>query len=831
MKRLAPVPPPYQPLVWAAGALVGGIAAADLAGGAAWAWLAAALVAGAAWIVLRVRGATARVLLLPCLVAIGAVGGARYRSSVAPPAEDVARLAARGRRIVTLEGTVVRSPRRRSPPADVFLPYVPYYTRTTLALEVRRAKCDGRWRPARGRVRVSVRGEADPKRPVALGDAVHVTGILGGFGHPSNPGEFDAAAYLGRHGVRASLSANHWDGVTVVEPAADPLRWAVGAVRRWALARLDRLPSDEGRAVVAAVMFGRRDRLDLEAELGEDGGVEWAFFASGTSHFLAVSGLHVGLVAAVVLLATRLVGLGPRPTAAGVALVVLAYALATEMKPSVLRAAILVWVLALGWIAGRPPGRINSLAVAVIVVLMLAPGDLFSTGFQLSFGVVLGLFWLAPKVRTSVLRRDPEVDRLLERSGAGGYVVERYLVTTAAISLAAAMISIPLIAHRTHMVAWLAPVGSILLLPLVFGLLASGMVLVAAGWTATWLADLVAPVPDGLARAIGGVARGLATVPGGHVYVPRFGVLWLVLFYGLLAVWVMRERLGITRRRLATAALAALAAYVWMTGPAPARGVRATFLAVGSGNTTLLDLPGGATLLYDAGSSMSHTRAGEGTSARAVWSRGVRRIDAAFISHAHYDHFKDILPLVKRFGIRRVFVPPTFVRRRLRIDGRVIEALRARGVEVRFLGPGDALRGPGEARVTCLWPRGRASQTENLNDGSLVLHVEAGGGAVLLPGDLEAAGMAALAEAGPVPHAEILLWPHHGGDPEATGRLASACGAKVVVISTGARRKPGTRGPPWLAAGGIACYSTAECGMVTVESTPAGPRVATFLTP
>jgi len=200
--------------------------------------------------------------------------------------------------------------------------------------------------------------------------------------------------------------------------------------------------------------------------------------------------------------------------------------------------------------------------------------------------------------------------------------------------------------------------------------------------------------------------------------------------YGLLAAWVWRERLGIGRRRLALAVLAAAAGFLWTGGHRAPAGVRATFLAVGSGNTNLVELPNGRNLLYDAGSSLSYTRAGEGTIAPVLWWRGV--VDAAFISHAHFDHFKDVLPLVERFGIRRVFVPPTFLRRRLSADDTVVEKLLARGVRVTYFGAGDALAGTGRARVRGVWPRGAASQTDDINDGSLVLAVEDGGRRLLL---------------------------------------------------------------------------------------------------
>ncbi len=837
----SPAPWRYQPMVPVAGAVIAGILAADAAGGGPSVWAALAAAAGGAWLVLHVRrgrggdrfgAGTALVLAM-----LAAVAAARYADATRPGPRDVARLAAAGPRIVTLEGIVIRSPRRYPPPADVFLPTLPYYERTSVRLRAERADVGGRAVPLTGTVSLTVRGpmpaDAGGGPPVRLGDRVRVVGIVRGFLPPANPGAFDVGRYLARQGVGASMRTDHWEAVRVTRRGAEPVLAAVGAVRRWGLARLDRIPSAEGRAVVSAVMFGRRDLVALGDEDGDAQAtpIQEAFLASGTGHYLAVSGLHVGLVAGVVLALARLLGLGRRPTAVAVAAVVLVYALMTELKPSVLRAAILVWVLCAGWMTARQPLRLNSLATAAVIVLLVRPADLFSLGFQMSFGVVLALVWLVPKLETSVFRADPEAERLMDAAGGRGYVLLRWARRTAAITLAASLVSVPLIAHTTHLVAWLAPVASVLLAPLVFVMLAGGMALVAVGWVSGHVADVVAAVPDGAARAVAGVVRGLAAVPGGHFHVADFGAAWLVVLYALLAAWVARERLGVPKRRLTVAALVAAAGFVWTTGHRPPRHVRATVVAVGSGLATLLETPSGHTLLYDCGSPTAHAGAAEAAIAPALWARGVERLDAAVISHPHFDHFKDLLPIADRFGLRRVYVPPTFLRRGLSVDDAVVAALRERGIEVTFMGSGDRLAGAGDTALRCVWPRGRASRTECINDGSLVLDVaDAGGTRLLLTGDIEPPAMRGLVRAAPDLRADVFLWPHHGAAPEATADLAAALEAELAIISSG-RRASGTAATAWLEERGVRCLNTADVGAVTVTLAPDGPRARTVIPP
>ncbi|MCX5655642.1 MAG: DUF4131 domain-containing protein, partial [Planctomycetota bacterium] len=292
----------YQPLVPAAIAFVIGILLGDSLGWSMGVWCGVALAAGAVWFTLCLRGARASLLLAALLVILAAAGAARFRASVDPPPHDLARLASGWPRLVTLEGTMVRSAQQSSPPGDVFLPsgqkpargsaeaaQAPFCIRSNFLLDARRVRVDGRWLPADGRVRVTVREPLPPAGAgvAELGDAVRVVGMLMPFGEPTNPGSFDAAVYLRRQGIRTSLSTGHWEAVVVTEPRADRLRWALGAMRRWTLARLDALPSREGQAVAAAMLFGRRDLFDFDSGQvhGED--IERAFVATGTVHFMA----------------------------------------------------------------------------------------------------------------------------------------------------------------------------------------------------------------------------------------------------------------------------------------------------------------------------------------------------------------------------------------------------------------------------------------------------------------------------------------------------------------------------------------------------------------
>jgi competence protein ComEC len=854
--------PRYQPLVPVALAVVAGILVGEYVGGTAAIWCVAAIVAGGAWLALRLsiggchwllvsqcrppdvladkppvppilRGkpwaCRDRWLLAALLAMVLATAAAWYHVDTDPPPDDVARLAAVAPRVVQIEGIVVRSPRQSSPPGDVFLPAVAFYTRSSMAIDCERVCVDDTWYTASGRVQTIVRQpQPEDGPPVRLGDRVRVVGVLMTGGRPANPGSFDVADYLRTQGIRAHLSTDEWTAVRVVQPGADRLRALVGVLQRWAVGRLAAVPTPEGRGVAAAMLFGRRDMLDFDTGQTDGEDLQHAFLATGTVHYMAVSGFNVAMVVAPILVLLRLLGTGRRLTAVIVAAVVLAFVLMTELEPPVIRAAILFWVVCIGWLWCREPTPANTLAAAVIGVLVLRPGDLFSMSFQLSFLAVLGMMLVVGRMEEDLLGRLLTMERLRGRPG-GGFWIGRVLRGMLLVSVAATLMTAPLIAHRIHIFAWTSPIASTILLPEVLVLTVFGMVQVSLGWISPGLDAALAVPLDVTGRLVAATVKGLAHIPGSYTYVGQVSPLWVLAAYAVVALWVWRDRLWWPRRRVAAVALALAAAFVWTTGHRAPADVRATFLAVGNGNTTLLELPGGRTLLYDAGSSVANVRAAESTIAPALWSRGVGHVDAILISHPHFDHFKDILPLVERFGVRQVFVPPTFMRDRLSVDGALVQALQARGVAVTCLGAGDRLAGTGPAEVRAIWPRGPPSQTKALNDGSLVVAVDYGGRRLLLTGDLMPAGMAALAAAEPSLRADAMLWPHHGHDPAAVGDFVARTGARVLVVSA-ARPRISEVEPPWLKGqGAAACYRTGESGAITLDLGPAGLRVATFL--
>lgn len=271
----------------------------------------------------------------------------------------------------------------------------PTYTATVVQLRSVRLPDDS-WRAASGRIRVMVRRAPGTVAP-HYGDVLVVTGVPRRVAPPANPGQFDYAAYLRYrqvwHEQFVDASRFRVTGHELLNPlVALSLRWAgelETILRRY-------VPAQREAGLVVALVLGVAD--DLAADL------KTAYGATGTTHVLAVSGLHIGLVFSVIvwlLGGNNWYRRRPIKRFATVALIlalIWTYALLTGLSASVLRAVVMTSLVVIGRAGDKRISLFNTLAVAALGLLVYNPFSLFDVGFQLSFLAVLSIAYIQPKL-------------------------------------------------------------------------------------------------------------------------------------------------------------------------------------------------------------------------------------------------------------------------------------------------------------------------------------------------------------------------------------------------------------------------------------------------
>ncbi len=664
--------------------------------------------------------------------------------------------------------------------------------------------------PSALRVPTGILVRAEPALPAAwrAGSWVRVALRLSPIRGRTNPGGHDRERALGRRGIGALASEVHPLLRAELAPTAPgPLAEGLARLRRRGAQRLAR--EGPGGGLLAALGLGEA------AALGPDARRDLARL--GLSHLVAVSGLHLWLVAGPVYLAAAaalrrsawLAARGDtRRAALGVAVAVgAAYAVFTGLAAPVQRALVFLLLLALAqWLRRRLVASVV-FAAAGLALLAFEPAALFAPGVQLSFAATAALVASAP---------GPERERRGERAAALGG-----LIAALRISASATAVTAPLVAVHFGMVSplgWLAnalavPLTSFVFLPLA---LAAGGVAVArpdlaGGWlgaAVTWAARL----GDGSLAAVAALA---ARVPAWSGVAP--GAPGLALSAGLALACVRARR---TSHRLALALLAASAPAL---GPAPALdppAPRVAFLDVGQGDAVLVQ-GRSASVLVDGGVAVpGRFDSGERVVVPALGALGVARLDLVVASHADLDHAGGLPAVLRAVPVRRLWLPPGG--RTDRAFAALIELADARGVFVEERAAEDPPLQLGELRVETLWPP-RAGPRSSRNDASLVLRVVAGERAVLLPGDLEQGGERALLEAGALPRADVLKLGHHGSRTSSSAAFLRAVAPALAIVSAPVH---GRFGMPHrdvverLAAAGIPWRWTGRDGAVLVGLAP-----------
>ena len=737
-------------------------------------------------------GPTFRVALV---LALFGGGGLAYRATQLPLDPTELRWQLAGQTVIgTIRGRLDESPSIRLSERRG-----EWTERTVVRLVAEAWKTPGRdWMPASGIVAVSSKGVPDSR--FFRDQRVEITGAIGPPSGPAAPGLLDYAEFLRRQGVGLQLLCVAPADLALAPGSLGTPPWSERFLA-WAQERLARgLPDDGSTRLIWAMALGWKTALN--------GDVDDVFMRSGTMHVFAISGLHIALIASLLVHLLRIIRV-PRAACGLIAApLIWFYVAATGWQPSAIRSAVMTSVLVGTWCLRRPGDLLNSLAAAALIVLVWDPGQLFQAGFLLSFLVVGALPVLGPPLEAFLVAVRPWApDPLLPESlwspwRRGGEAVLRWLIAGISTGLAALLASLPLTIEFFHLFSPVSLLANLVVVPL------SGLVLVAnacslavpAGteiWnSAAWIGmhGMIA-FSNGCSRLPGAWLS--APSPSALVWIP-YG--WFV--FGVGAGWLS----DVVRRRrwLVSTVVSALASVALMLvlDRAP------KMVVFGSGEAVWIDLPGRASdLLVDVGDADGSPR----TLIPSLRANGVNRLGTVAISHGDIRHAGGAGEVVEALHPRTLVLPTV----RMRSTAfRGLDGIAARGgVGVRRLAEGDSLAG-----WTVLHPRA-GDAFPRADDGSMTLMGSLAGWRVLLAPDLGRAGQEVLCDrqGGALKSDVLITGVPRDGSPAAE-RLLREVRPQLVVIATGTR--PATERTPRsqrvrLRHRGLAVLFTEDVGALT----------------
>jgi len=515
--------------------------------------------------------------------------------------------------------------------------------RTQAELDVTMLRTNqGEWGPATGRIAVSSPGTM--AAPFHQRQRVRISGVISRPRGPLAAGLFDYGAYLNRRGTHFQLRADgsdDWsleDDGTVPPPLTDQF---IG----WARRTLSRgLPQDDpATGLLQTMTLGWKTALTDE--------IEQPFMESGTMHIFAVSGLHIALIAGILLAVLRLLRIPGSVCGMLVIPMLWFYTAATGWQASAIRASIMMTVILGGWSLRRPPNLLNSLAAAALVILAVEPCQLFHASFQLSFAVVLSLSLLVPPLRQRLLQAlhtDPLLPTpLVPRWKQWLGTPLRWLLLTTATSFAAWVGAMPLTAHYFHLVSPGTLLANLLLIPCASAALASALASLATGAWWPWLSEVFNHGAWFWMHRMMDVSQAVADLPGAFRHVPSPSPAFLLVYYGtLLLVAFGGLRTAVLRWLLMVSAILLLALVL-----------RQIHTRRASASITVLPLHGGmavhvkapapdGVMLVDCG----NLNAFEAVLADFLHARGEDRVHALALTHGEVRHMGAASRVMEQFS-------------------------------------------------------------------------------------------------------------------------------------------------------------------------------------
>jgi len=589
-------------------------------------------------------------------------------------------------------------------------------------VNVRQARHADRPIRALGRCRLEVRGRVDPRKLPEPGAVV--AGLI------SVRGSFDRPLLVTRSADLLETRPERSLIPTIRDHLARRLVDAAGTdVRRLRAAEL-----------AAALALGRRDLIPREQRDG------WR--RSGLAHVLAVSGLHVGLVAGVLWLVLFGFGASPTTTRIAILLALPAYAVLAGSSPSAVRAALMGMTYVGARLLGRALVPMAAVLVAASALLAVDPTLIGRVSFQLTVLITAALVRWAPALTSRL-------------------PLPRWLAAAVVVPIIAQLAAAPIVAHHFRSAIPGAAVANLLvpwlLAPVVVAAVGATLIAPVSGSVAGWLLALVAAGGDGL---------WLASAPGRAVELVTPDVSPAVL--ALLIVCGVTALLPWRRASIGAAAYVAVLAgtVLWWRLAPPASATIVELLPVPYGLAVEAS-SGGRHLLMDGGGTRRDA-------AELLAPRRIRRIDAVLASHGDEDHIAGLTTVMRTTAVDRLILPVWLASRPEAVP--LLRQARRRGTRVVRVARGTRLT-IDDMALDVLWPPAVGAPVED-NERSLVARLRLDGDSVLLTADIGRSIEHELVASGPI-RCSLLVLPHHGSRSSSSPELLDAVGARLALIPAG----------------------------------------------
>ncbi|MBN2090221.1 DNA internalization-related competence protein ComEC/Rec2 [candidate division KSB1 bacterium] len=630
--------------------------------------------------------------------------------------------------------------------------------------------------PLQGKIQVYLR----VKNPILkYGDKLKLAGRFKRAPGQRNPGAFDYAEYLELKKIHGLLWVSDSSGIQYL--AHEPPGWLfeniVYPLKHFLSRKIDQIFEMEVAIFFKAIFLGKRQQItpDFQTALSQ----------TGTSHILAVSGLHTGFILLIIWLFLRFLRLPSQYTAFLSIIGLMIFAMITDLKAPVVRASIMAGVFLMGVQFQKFRNGYNTLALAALIILLINPLELFQIGFQLSFMAVLSILYLYPRLR-HFIQKIPLLTGVYCRKWLK-YVLDLFL-----ISLAVQIGTLPITLSYFFILPFFGILANIFVIPLVGLILSLGIVSLLFSLISSWLASFYGEVVEFLVWCIKSGIHLMANLPGSHFYIPQPGFASILLYFTFILVLTQWTNYRL-RKICIIFILLTMNFTIWKSIFFNAPQLTILNFDVGQGDAALIQFPDGPNVLIDAGEANADFDAGQRIISPYFLQNGIYHLDYMIITHPHNDHIGGIPSLMKNFSVGQIILSP-WHQNSPEIQ-RILKLADSLKIQQKVINRGEILQISPGSEIWILHPP-LPDKNENShfieldkNNASVVIKIIYGQNSFLFMGDSEYEAETLLLPYENLLQSNYLKVGHHGSISSTSSAILNYIKPNLAVISVGEYNK------------------------------------------
>lgn len=722
---------------------------------------------------------SADAILVIVILCFCCLGGIRLLAFNRPASNDIRNIAAEDSTFAHIKAEIISEPFTvKAGDRWLFSKFSRSYPYTGFYAKITSVKTDAGWVSASGTIKFYISQDANNLK---TGDKFQSFCRLQKFSSADNPGQFNTAEYMRRNGVFLSASVKSADAITILNTDKAKQTFNIKAkLRQLAIAALlENTESKNNMPLAEALLLGSRAKINRQL-YGD-------FIRTGLVHLVALSGLHVGILAGFAWWLCKKAGLLHIGRSVACIIATIIFLLVVPAYSSTLRAGVMFIIFCIGRMFSRQSKAINSLAVSAILLLLTWPMDFLNPGFQLSFAAVLGIsLFYKPISRFLSLPIDPLRKTFL-------HPPLRMLVDILSVGLAAWIAVIPIIAWHFYQLQLLT---AILTVPASFPV----MVILILGTLKILLNPLLPTLAAGVAVIINFSAKILsylviifAKIPFTFIIIGKPGIYIVVVFYLLLFLWKFfpfRKRPAINLAYPAAMILLLVAAFS-INKFKDLNNLKLTVLSVGHGQAAIVNLPDGQNIIIDTG-SMSKGDIGNSIVNPFFGYMAIDSINSVYISHNDIDHYNGLPEILEKHNCKNIYTTSQFIQNIYKSDTamELERFLEDRNLSLKTAPEKSSI---GRAEITLLWPRDLPDENFSTdNQTSLVLLLEYADRKILFCSDITADVQKRLMSLYPQLNVDLIITPHHGSGRTADADFLNFLKPRYLITSCSKSQLAGT---------------------------------------